>query len=229
MKVMLKLFYYLVFIICYALFFPCAIKAKVVSIGDEAAKATNQIQLKAFSGDFDYNANAVHLAWETLAEQNSYFLVLQRSEDMETYEDVCMIKAAGNSASVNAYNCVDVKPMKGMSYYRIKQVSINKSEIFSDVMSINVVFPDSEEASYIIPNPNDGMFRLLVPTSQNEVQIQILDEMGQLVKMISVTNNEPNFYMSLDLRNTLAKGKYYVMIDVENAQHIKKMRVVNSW
>ena len=212
-----------------ALFFSCITLASAISIGNEITKGSNQVQLKAFSSDYDYNANALHLAWETLVEENSYFLILQRSEDMETFEDICMIKAAGNSASVNAYNCVDVKPMKGMSYYRIKQVNINKAEIFSDVMSINVVFPDSEEASYIIPNPNDGMFRLLMPSSQNEVQIQILDEMGQLVKMISVTNNEPNFYMSLDLRNTLAKGKYYVMIDAENARHIKKMRVVNSW
>ncbi len=226
---MMKIFCLLVFGICNALFFPCVTLAGAIAASNETAKGSNQIQLKTFSSDYDYNANAVHLAWETLAEENSYFLILQRSEDMETFEDVCMIKAAGNSAGVSSYNCVDVKPMKGMSYYRIKQVNNNKSEIFSDVMNINVVFPDSEEASYIIPNPNDGMFRLLVPSSQNEVQIQILDEMGQLIKMLSVTNNEPNFYMSLDLRNTLAKGKYYVMIDTENAQHVKKMRVVNSW
>jgi hypothetical protein len=226
---MMKSITLLMLVCCCAIAFAKATTDTNKPMLGAATPGIKSIQLKSFSGNYDYNANTVNLTWETLAEENTHFMVLQRSEDAENFEDLCIIKAAGNTAGVSAYNCADVKPMKGMSYYRIKQINDNKVEVFSDIMSMNVVFPDNEEATYIIPNPNDGMFRLLVPSSHEEVEIQIMDEMGQLIKMLSITNNEPNFYMSLDLRNVLAKGSYYVMIDVAHAQHVKKMRVVNSW
>lgn len=187
------------------------------------------INIKSFSGDFEYNTNTLYLSWETSAEENSYMFILQRSEDMETFEDVCIIKAAGNTGATTAYNCTDVQPLRGLSFYRLKLINKDKSEIHSDIINMNVVYPENQEASFIIPNPNDGMFRLLLPSSKNNVEIKILDEMGQIIKMLSITNNEPNFYASLDLRDTLAKGKYYVIIDADESQHVKKMRVVNSW
>lgn len=187
------------------------------------------INLKSFSGDYEYNSNTLHLTWETISEYNSYMFVLQRSEDMETFDDVCIIKAAGTTGAVTGYNCADVKPLKGISFYRLKLISRDKSEIFSEIMNVNVIYPDNHEASYIIPNPNDGMFRLLLPSAKSNVEVKILDEMGQVVRMMSIYNTEPNFYASLDLRSMLTKGKYYIMIDADNTQHVKKMRVVNNW
>ena len=148
---------------------------------------------------------------------------------MEKFDEVCTIKGAGNSSSIISYKCVDVKPLKGLSYYRLKQVNANGDEIFSPVISMTVVFPDNVEASYIIPNPNDGLFRLLVPVSHKTVQVQIFDELGQVIKNLSVENDKPNFYLSLDLRDTITKGKYYVLIEAEETQHIKNMTVVNKW
>jgi hypothetical protein len=187
------------------------------------------INLKSISSDYDYNKHTLHITWETASEIGTHFFVLQRSEDMETFEDVCVIKAAGSSGATTLYNCADVNPLRGTSFYRLKQINRDKTELYSENISMNVVYPDNQEASYIIPNPNDGMFRLLVPTAKENVQVKILDEMGQLLKIMSIRNDEPNFYVSLDLRNTLVKGKYYVMIEADETQHIKKMRVVSSW
>lgn len=187
------------------------------------------IDLKSFSGDYEYNANTLHLNWETNSEYNSNMFVLQRSEDTEIFEDVCMMKAAGTTGAITMYNCADVKPLKGLSFYRLKLITKDKTEFYTETITMNVIYPDDHEASFIIPNPNDGMFRLLLPSAKNNVEVKILDEMGQVIRMMSIANNEPNFYASLDLRNMLTKGKYYVMIDADGTQHIKKMRVVNSY
>jgi hypothetical protein len=69
----------------------------------------------------------------------------------------------------------------------------------------------------------------LVPVSHKTVQVQIFDELGQVIKNLSVENDKPNFYLSLDLRDTITKGKYYVLIEAEETQHIKNMTVVNKW
>lgn len=218
------------FVLFHLLLFFLFVDGKNINDNNTVAPSnTKIIALQSFSGEYDYNTNTIRFNWSTIKEDNSVKFILQRSEDMEKFDEVCTINGAGNSSSIINYKCVDVKPLKGLSYYRLKQVNTDGTEIFSPVISMTVIFPDNAEASHIIPNPNDGLFRLLVPISQKTVRVQIFDELGQVIKNLSVDNDKPNFYVSLDLRETIAKGKYYVLIEAEEIQHIKNMTVVNKW
>lgn len=201
---------------------------KTNSTADKAHTA-KEVQLKSIEGNYDFNSNTVQFEWVSSLEEGSKYFMLQRSEDMETFEDICMIKAAGHSATFNHYQCSDVLPLRGLSYYRLKQVNHDNSELFSETISMQVIYPASESASYIIPNPNDGLFRLLIPVDYQKIAVNILDEMGQIVKTLSISNDQPNFYLSLDLRKFLAKGKYYVVLEASSEQHIKTMHVVEKW
>lgn len=190
---------------------------------------SKEIQLQSIEGTYDFNMNTVKFQWVSSFEDQSKYFMLQRSEDMEAFEDICMVKAAGHSAAFNHYQCADVMPLKGLSYYRLKQVNLDQSEWYSETISIQVIYPSDESVSYIIPNPNDGLFRLLIPVDYQKIAVSILDEMGQTVKSLSISNDQPNFYLSLDLRKSLAKGKYYVVMEASSEQHIKTMQVVEKW
>jgi hypothetical protein len=187
------------------------------------------IKIAEFSGEYNYNNNSVKFNWATSEEENNQYFIIERSEDMEHFTEICKVKAAGNSKSLNEYSCNDVRPMKGIAFYRLRYMNEAGESFNFEPLTINAVQKINDDASHIIPNPNDGLFRILVPTSEELVHIQIMNELAQPLKNLSIKNHEPNFYLSLDLRDELVKGNYYVLIDATHAEFIKKMEVVNKW
>lgn len=198
-------------------------------MAQEQTKGHELVKISEFSGIYDYNTNSVKFNWGTSEEKSNQYFIVERSEDMEYFTEICKVKAAGNSKVLNEYSCNDVKPMKGIAFYRLRYMNEAGESFNFEPLTINAVQKIYDDASHIIPNPNDGLFRILVPTSEELVHIQIMNEMAQPLKNLSIKNNEPNFYLSLDLRGELVKGNYYVLIDASHAEFIKKMEVVNKW
>lgn len=185
--------------------------------------------VESFTGNYDFNTNSVKFNWTTLKEVNSDYFIIDRSEDMENFIEICKVNAAGNTNATSSYNCTDIKTIKGISYYRLRFFNDSGKELAFDPLSINVMQTASSDASHIIPNPNDGLFRLLVPTSEELVHIKIMNELAQPLRSLSIKNSEPNFYLSLDMRSDIAKGIYYLKIDASEASYIKRVQVVNRW
>lgn len=75
--------------------------------------------------------SSVRLTWRTASEvYNDYFL-LERSDTGLGFETLAYVAGSGNSSTTLNYSYVDDSPLKGTSYYRLKQVDYNgKFEYF---------------------------------------------------------------------------------------------------
>ncbi|MGZ4033386.1 MAG: hypothetical protein ACXVP4_00870, partial [Bacteroidia bacterium] len=78
------------------------------------------IELINFSATLNEN-NTVDLQWTTATEINNDYFTIERSADANNFTELSKTNGAGNSTHVLNYSSVDDTPLKGTSYYRLRQ------------------------------------------------------------------------------------------------------------
>jgi hypothetical protein len=123
----------------------------------------------------------VSLDWGTLTEQNSSHFIVQRSANASEFgNEIGNVKAAGNSTSELKYNFLDVNPIKGWNYYRIKQVDIDSRFTYSNVAAVN--FEKGGGLMVIYPNPAKDQLNVEYTSERSgNLQLQVIDSKGSVL------------------------------------------------
>ncbi|MEM9835034.1 MAG: T9SS type A sorting domain-containing protein [Bacteroidota bacterium] len=95
----------------------------------------------------------VSLAWATSAEENSDYFEVEHSADGAAWRAIGRITAAGNSTEVQNYRFEDQSPVNGQNLYRLRQVDVDGSYFFSNVISVNLEDDKGGKDVDIFPNP----------------------------------------------------------------------------
>jgi large repetitive protein len=145
---------------------------------------------------------------------------------------------AASSSGLNSWN--DLNPPTGFVYYQIAMVlpdiceSIDRAqygrtrsntgsnEIYTSILNQN----NSPFDFSILPNPGKGEFKLLLDgNTSNQLEIEIVNSLGQMVRSLSHIPSQNGNEIKLDLIDW-AKGVYYVRM-FNNNQIITKKLVIN--
>lgn len=147
--------------------------------------------------------NAALLNWTTATEENSSYFNVQASRDGTSWSTVGEVKAAGNSATPQDYSFVDNAVASGNNYYRVVEVSLDNSEIYSIVRQLT--FGSSTVLSYY-PNPVKNS--VTITTSATSPQsVTVISADGRLLQQ----NNQFVSGGSIDLSSYTA-GIYFLAI-----------------
>lgn len=142
------------------------------------------IQLLNFEAQQAGKQNIVK--WETSTELENDYFEIERSEDGVYFYPIKKVATKATNGTSNApiaYEIADDAVMNGRSYYRLKQIDLNKKTTFSRIVSLERNFND--ETKFIIyPNPNNGKFFVDITGIENnkDVQIKIYDITGKLIR-----------------------------------------------
>lgn len=151
------------------------------------------------------------LKWVTASENNSHHFEVERSVDGAHYGSIGQVAAKGNSTMTSNYGFTDGAPVKGLNYYRLKQVDKDGKFVYSGVVVIrnNGAFVKAQ----IIPNPVHNMATISIMLAQKEdLQVRVIDASGKLARSYKFTgNNGENQFLLNDLGN-LPTGVYTVDI-----------------
>ena len=155
-----------------------------------------------------FNANlkdkTVLLDWQTANEINSSYFDVERSIDGFRFEKIGQVKAAGNSTTTRYYQFTDPLPVKGMNYYRLKQVDLDGTSSYSEVRKIEIKTDRPLFAIY--NNPSDGS-ALLVKSNASPAILGIFDASGKKLKDIQIQLSS----QQLDL-SALPSGSYTAVL-----------------
>lgn len=157
--------------------------------------------------------------WSTASELNNDFFDVERSRDGMTWHFLERIDGAGTSIHTNNYEIFDLKPLNGISYYRLKQTDFDGNYSYSQAVSLS---RDNGTPSILIyPNPvdnqNHDFFSVYFSDFQNEVvELRIIDNYGRVVHQIS-TNIFQNPIYQIE-SNQLQSGAYH--IQVSDAEYV---------
>jgi hypothetical protein len=147
-----------------------------------------------------------NLDWETSAEINNDYFIVEKSKDANNWEFISLIDGAGNSNTILSYNLKDFNPYNGTNYYRLKQVDFDGKFKYFDIKSIYL--QKSYEISFY-PNPCYGSLNIKCDVENNE-NLEIYNTNGQLVSKSILSKEDQIHTVNLSF---LEKGSYIIKID----------------
>lgn len=200
-------------------------------VGDEGSGSGLPIELLTFTGEMNTKTKAVDLRWSTATEINNEKFLIQRSLDGEIFEDLGEMAGAGNSNSLLNYKFSDTKPVKGIAYYRLKQVDFDGKYAYSDLISItnnsvSIVATDVEVKVY--PNPSDGLIKISADTDEAEIHVHVISANGAIIKSITATNEASKLFIEMNLKEFLPAGNYFIKVSGQSFTSLKKFQVVKN-
>lgn len=176
------------------------------------------IELIEFIADF--KDNIVKLNWQTASELNNDYYTLERSSDAINFEHLATIEGAGNSTQLLLYSFVDELPLKGISYYRLKQTDFDGTNSYSAILSVSTNSLSGIDVENVYPNPTTDKFEIAFNGEPNEsLNIKIVNSLGEILFM---ENKIRGKITPVDLTD-YSKGIYMLIISGDSYLYQNKI------
>ncbi|WP_375444284.1 T9SS type A sorting domain-containing protein [uncultured Fibrella sp.] len=156
----------------------------------------------------------VALTWTTALEQNNSHFDVERSRDLINWQRVTTVEGSGTTTEQRTYTAHDQSPLRGTSYYRLKQVDSDGKTTAFRPQSVTI---DVNPTITIQPTITDRY--LLVTGIDSDVQLSIYDLKGVLQQHYSL-----QAATTLDL-SALRSGMYIVRTTDETSTHSQRILV----
>ncbi len=149
------------------------------------------------------------LKWQTDLEVNNDHFDIERSADGTHFSKILTVKGVGNSDTTITYTAADHTPLKGINFYRLKQVDLDNHYYYSPVQIVKF---GTSVAPVVYPNPVNSFFTA-IPGNEPILDIIIYNVQGRAVQY-AMNNNNGN-EMNINI-STLASGVYFLKLKTES-------------
>lgn len=204
------------------------------NLGNTQKAKAGSVTLGNFSAAF--NGHAAEIKWTTTSESDNAFFALERSSNNSDYEVITEIEGGGTRNTTYSYSFTDTHPLRGVSYYRLKQVNTDQTFSYLGIQSLNNEFTGEDTPPPTPPQPNEYFETVsitaiapqsLLPTGTPKVE----NEAGESLSIFpvpAVTELNADLFVNYDMDNHIdivdLKGKLvysqFVMLS-KGLNHIK--------
>ena len=156
--------------------------------------------------------NASLLQWQVTNEMNNAYFSVEHSSDRTNFQSIGKVKGHGTVSIQQKYQFTDNNPVKGINYYRLKQVDYDGNSTYSNI--VGLTFANIAIIFQVFPNPAVNSIKVSLPSITETSVINVFDLNGKKVLEKQIGANI--VLQSLDV-STLAAGVYQVTL-VQGAQ-----------
>jgi Secretion system C-terminal sorting domain len=151
----------------------------------------------------------VLLHWQTATEVNADYFEVEHSTDGARFESIGMVKATGNSTTLQRYQLRHEQPAAGLNYYRLRQVDLDGGVELSHIVLVD---RGVDAGIRVFPNPVSAHSAAVETLHCNvstttATAAQIFDATGRLVYLIPI--EEGNNVLNI---SGLSAGLYLVRV-----------------
>ena len=165
------------------------------------------VELLSFTGK---EINKEHmLDWMTSMELNSSHFVIEHSVNANSFSELGMLNAAGNSSVNSKYSFSNKKPFPGNNYYRLKMVDIDQQFKYSNIILLKLLKDEISMMVYPNPTANQLHIELNGLALNTTLQIQIMDASGKLLKQDEHSFDDKKYILDV---SAYANGLYFLNI-----------------
>jgi len=190
------------------------------------ANTTNSplpITLHAFTATLQDQCAAVKLDWSTDLEQNSKDFTIQRSTDGNSWNDIGIVPAAGNSSVRKNYSYTDNAIGSQATYfYRLRLNDLDGTSKYSQVVSVKPYCNNSY--SYLVyPNPVKDHITVQAPPTGGRKIVAVYNNIGQCLVQFTL---DPGSVRTIRVAGW-SKGLYPVIIK-ENGRVVRTEKIMKQ-
>ena len=192
----------------------------ITSAEDTAVQIS--LPLRYISFDLALNANeTVSIDWQTADELNIDHFEVERSVDGSTWTGLSAIMPQAS----NRYHCIDMSPVTGTNYYRVKAVGTDGHFFFTNTRSIAL---HPRTTFRLWPNPAHDKVNIDIDANdESTAVIQLFDNKGGLILTKTALLKAGHNQSSIDI-GSLASGVYSVHAEWNNRQTRKTIQVIKD-
>ncbi|WP_157974379.1 T9SS type A sorting domain-containing protein [Lewinella sp. IMCC34183] len=169
---------------------------------------------------------SVTLRWRTASEANNDRFIVERSADGHPFTAIGTVRGQGNSQVAVDYSFVDASPITGTTYYRLRQIDLDGTESFSQVVAVAAAGAATTLQLQTYPNPFTTTIAVAVTApGAKSARLQLVDLQGRVVLARSVVLNKGLNQVEVDVQQ-LASGMYMLQLTGEGVS--AKAKVIKS-
>ncbi|RJP61095.1 MAG: T9SS C-terminal target domain-containing protein [Ignavibacteriales bacterium] len=194
-------------------------------IGADELPGVVPVELVAFNAKFA--ENAVTLNWKTATETNNKGFQVERKVN-NSWESIGYVNGNGSTSEVTSYTFIDSKlPFVATVSYRLKQIDLDGTYSYSQVVEVSLQQPTKYELSQNYPNPFNPSTKIsyTIPVD-SRVTLQIFSVTGELVRDLVNTNQSAGSYVVDFDASDLANGTYIYRITAGTFVQARKMLLI---
>jgi hypothetical protein len=154
--------------------------------------------------------NFVELNWSTLEEDECKDFVIERSSNNIDFEEIEMVSASGNSNQEKSYKSFDNNPLKGISFYRIRNKSNDGNYVFTESKLIDNVTDNSMEV-FPVPFTNDFTAEYNCD-KKGSTTISIINSIGQIMFLTQRNDDAGKNTFHFSNSSKLKPGTYFLNV-----------------
>lgn len=163
--------------------------------------------------------NSVLLTWATTEEKDNSHFEIEKSVDGREWKTLGVVFGNGTSSLLNKYSYTDKSVKSATTYYRIRQVDVNGTAVYSAVKVIS----ETKAASSVSIFASNGKNIVINMNSdaRENMQVTVLNTNGQVVNRQTVAN--ASYQVTVPM-NTVPSGLYIVQVsDKSGWNEVKKV------
>lgn len=169
----------------------------------------------------------VLLTWATASESDNYGFEIERSTNDEGWHSIGFVPGQGTTSITHYYSYTDKNIDIGSYYYRLKQVDLNGSFDYSNIIEVVVGSPSQFSLGQNFPNPFNPT--TVIPfdlPEKSSIKLTLYNLLGEAVQVISsgefsAGHNQVSFNAS-----RLAAGLYFYKLEAKNFVAMKKLLIL---
>ncbi len=169
------------------------------------------------------------LSWQTATEQNNLgFEILRASViNKNNFEVIGFVSGNGTSNTTQYYTFVDDEiSLSGEYFYKLKQIDLDGSYTFSEILTLNVAQPDETVLFQNKPNPFNPSTNIEFKIqSTQKVILDVFDIKGERIVTLVNKNLQPGTYKFYFDGSELSSGIYFYRL-ITDKIFVKKMNLI---
>lgn len=192
------------------------------TIGSVSSTTPLPIELVAF--DAACNGTQVDVSWSTASERNNEHFTVEAGPDGINFLPVAQLPGAGNSSVMRHYSWTDMRPMAGVSYYRLKQTDTDGTHAYSATVPVHC---NQQPGITIFPNPTHGSFSFSMPEDLDSrpLEVEVCNSIGQPVLRQVFDPTTTGSLEEISLAH-VPEGIYYVTFRTARDKQTTKLSVI---
>lgn len=166
------------------------------------------------------------LKWQTASEKNNkgFEIIRTSASEEDKWEVITFIQGKGTTIEQTNYSFLDTELNYGTYRYRLKQIDLNGSYEYSDIIEVTFGLPQKYELMQNYPNPFNPVttIKFSLPVEDN-VKLTIFNILGEELQVIINGKLNCGVHQYKFDASTLPSGIYLYQLNTDNFTDTKKL------